>query len=81
MLGDDIVVTVIEVRSDGVRLGIEAPREVRVLRAEVLEAVQAANVAASAVDDDTVAQLRRLVPSNAAEPPEPLTRDPEPPIG
>ena len=33
MIGDDIVVTVIEVRGDGVRLWIDAPREVRVHRA------------------------------------------------
>jgi len=60
MIGDDIVVTVIEVRSDGVRLGIDAPREVRVHRAEVLEAVRAANVEAVAADDQTAAVLRRL---------------------
>jgi len=60
MIGDDIVVTVIEVRSDGVRLGIDAPREVRVHRAEVLEAVRAANVDAVAANDQTAALLRRL---------------------
>ncbi|MCC2307247.1 carbon storage regulator CsrA [Cellulomonas chengniuliangii] len=71
VIGDNIVVTVIEVRSDGVRLGIDAPRDVRVHRAEILEAVTAANVEASAaVDDDAaVAALRDLVhrprPSNA----------------
>jgi carbon storage regulator len=88
MIGDDIVVTVIEVRGDGVRLGIDAPREVRVHRAEVLEAVRAANLAASAVDDDAVAQLRLLVPpavvppvAPLVEPPESLTRDAGPPIG
>ncbi|NMM32318.1 MAG: carbon storage regulator CsrA [Cellulomonas sp.] len=80
MIGDDIVVTVIEVRGDGVRLGIDAPREVRVHRAEVLEAVRAANVAASAVDDDAVAQLRRLVPSTPQSP-ESLTHETGPPIG
>ncbi|MFI2753225.1 carbon storage regulator CsrA [Cellulomonas sp. P22] len=61
VIGDDIVLTVIEVRSDGVRLGIDAPRHVRVHRAEILDAVKAANVEASAVDDDAVAQLRELV--------------------
>ena len=61
VIGDDIVVTVIEVRSDGVRLGIDAPREVRVHRAEVLEAVRAANVDAVAADDRTAAALQRLV--------------------
>ncbi|RHA44636.1 carbon storage regulator CsrA [Cellulomonas rhizosphaerae] len=61
VIGDGIVVTVIEVRGDGVRLGIDAPRSVRVHRAEVLEAVTAANVDAAAADDDAVADLRRLV--------------------
>jgi carbon storage regulator len=80
LIGDDIVITVIEVRGDGVRLGIDAPREVRVHRAEVLEAVQAANLAASAVDDDAVAQFRLLVPPTV-EQPQSLTHDVEPPIG
>lgn len=67
VIGDDIVLTVIEVRSDGVRLGIDAPRHVRVHRAEILDAVKAANVEASAVDDEAVAQLRELVrPRTAA---------------
>jgi carbon storage regulator len=35
VIGDDIVVTVLEVRSDQVRIGIEAPREVSVHREEV----------------------------------------------
>ncbi len=35
MLGDAIVVTVVGVTGDRVRLGIEAPSDVRVLRAEL----------------------------------------------
>ncbi len=61
VIGDDIVVTVIEVRSDGVRLGIDAPRSVAVHRAEVLEAVTAANVAAATADDDDAESLRSLL--------------------
>jgi carbon storage regulator len=75
VIGDDVVVTVIEVRSDGVRLGIDAPREVRVHRAEVLEAVRAANVEAVAADDETVATLQRLVAPPARQVPEPATAD------
>lgn len=62
MIGDDVVVTVIEVRSDGVRLGIDAPRSVRVHRAEVYEAVRAENLGASGAADDAVTALRGLVP-------------------
>ncbi len=65
MIGDDVVVTVLEVRSDGVRLGIDAPRTVAVNRAEVLEAVQASNVEAATADDAAVDALRKLIPPRA----------------
>lgn len=62
VIGDDVVITVIEVRSDGVRLGIEAPRHVRVHRAEVLAAVGEANARAADADAATEQSLRGLVP-------------------
>lgn len=63
MIGDDIVITVIDVRSDGVRIGIDAPRSVRVNRAEVLEAVTQANQeAARSSDDAAIDTLRALRP-------------------
>ncbi len=40
MIGDDIVITVVEIRGDKVRLGIEAPKEVPVHREEVYLAMQ-----------------------------------------
>ncbi|WP_448631335.1 carbon storage regulator CsrA [Cellulomonas soli] len=74
VIGDGIVLTVIEVRGDGVRLGIDAPRDVRVHRAEVLEAVQAANAESAATDEAAAAAtadaLRRLVPPTAGLTPE-----------
>ncbi|MCH2201117.1 MAG: carbon storage regulator CsrA [Fuerstiella sp.] len=39
VINDDIVVTIVEVRGDKVRLGIEAPRDVPVHRREVLDAI------------------------------------------
>jgi len=40
MIGDDIVITVIEIRGDKVRLGINAPIEIPVHRQEVYEAIE-----------------------------------------
>lgn len=60
LIGDDIVITVIEVRSDGVRIGIDAPRSISVNRAEVIEAVTAANLEATAADEGAVEALLRL---------------------
>jgi carbon storage regulator len=64
IIGDDIVITVIDVRSDGVRIGIDAPKSVRVNRAEVLEAVKRANEEAARSGDDAAAveSLRALRP-------------------
>jgi carbon storage regulator len=43
MIGQDIVVTVLEVRGDQVRLGISAPQNVQVHREEVFAALLSAN--------------------------------------
>ena len=46
MIGDDIEVTVVDIRGDKVRLGITAPREVSVHRKEVYDAIRRENRAA-----------------------------------
>jgi carbon storage regulator len=52
VIGDGIVVSVVEVRGDQVKLGIEAPRSVKVYRQEVYLAIQEENrrAADSALD-------------------------------
>jgi len=43
IIGDNIVLTVVDIRGDKVRLGIDAPKEVPVHRQEVYEAIQREN--------------------------------------
>ena len=65
-IGDSIEVVVLEVSGEHVRLGIEAPREIRVLRHELLEALTAENRAASTPTNE--AALGPLLGSLRAKP-------------
>jgi carbon storage regulator len=61
VVGDDIVISVIEVRGDAVRLGITAPRSLSVHREEVWVELQKANAQAASPSDEAVgAALERL---------------------
>ena len=42
VIGDGIVITIVDIRGDKVRLGIEAPKEVPVHRQEVFDAIKKA---------------------------------------
>jgi carbon storage regulator len=57
VIGDDIVVSIVEVRGDAVRIGIQAPRSVSVHREEVWLELRRANEAAAGADDEAVAAL------------------------
>lgn len=48
IIGDDISISIIEVRGDQVKIGVEAPRSVKVFRKEVHDAIMAENKAAAA---------------------------------
>ena len=47
MIGDNICVSVIEIRGDQVRLGVDAPKTIKVYRQEVFDAIKAENKAAA----------------------------------
>ena len=56
IIGDNIVITVVDVRGDKVRLGIDAPTDIPVHRQEVYDAIQRERQAGGASE----------TPSNAA---------------
>jgi len=57
VIDENIVITVVEVRGDKVRLGIEAPREVPINRSEVHDAIriEQSAIEGSDADAETVA--------------------------
>ena len=43
VIGDDIVITIVEIRGERARIGIEAPAHISVHRKEVYDAIQLEN--------------------------------------
>jgi carbon storage regulator len=61
VVGDDVTITILEVRGDVVRVGIDAPRSVSVHRAELLEELAASNQESASPSDDAVANLSKAL--------------------
>ena len=61
MIGNDVIITVLEARGDVIRLGIQAPRDVQVHREEVFRELQAANREAASPTDDAVRQVTEML--------------------
>jgi carbon storage regulator len=67
MIGDDIEITVVDIRGDKVRLGINAPKSVPVHRKEVYEAIRRENQAAAQVQPGDVKDVvKDVVPKPQA---------------
>lgn len=61
VVGDDVTITVLEVRGDVVRVGIDAPRSVAVHRAELLRELAETNVESASPSDEAVASLSQQI--------------------
>lgn len=61
LINGNIAVSVLEIGSDWVKLAVEAPKDVKILRAELLEAAQANQEAAGELNAESVNALKNLV--------------------
>ncbi len=60
-IGDDIVITIVEVSKGSVRLGVSAPKQIAIHRHEVYEKIQEENLMASKGISNDVANAARLL--------------------
>ena len=68
MIGDDIQITIVDIRGDKVRIGINAPSHIAVHRREVYEAIQRENRLASKVQPDELKGADKTRPKADAKP-------------
>ncbi|MCX2727965.1 carbon storage regulator CsrA [Thermomicrobium sp. 4228-Ro] len=69
LIGQDIRLVVLGVEGERVKLGIEAPREVTVVRSELLEAVREANLQAARAPARVLERLQRALAGSPTERP------------
>ena len=60
-IGDDIVLSVLEINRGNVRLGIDAPKSVRVFRQEVYARIKEENLGSSQGTATQIAEASRLL--------------------
>lgn len=60
MIGENIVIEVMEVKGEQVRLGINAPRDVVIHREEIYEDIKRENKAAGALNKDMMEQIKQM---------------------
>lgn len=56
-IGDDIEIRIIEVKGDTVRIGIDAPKSVDILRGELVQSISETNTEALTIDADMFSKL------------------------
>ena len=66
MIGDKIKISVVDIKGEHVKLGILAPREVKVFRQEVYQAIQMENLAAAQTSTD-LPQIESMLPEKESK--------------
>ena len=67
LIGDDIEISIVEVRGDTVRIGINAPRNITILRQELMAEVAKTNIEAVSTVRDAEGILKSLLSGKLKE--------------
>ncbi len=61
VIGDDIMIKVVEIGKNSIRIGIDAPREISVLRQEIFESIQRENILSSKGEKIDITKAAKLI--------------------
>ena len=67
VIGDNIIVKVVETGKNSIRIGIDAPKEITVLRQEVFESIQKENILSSKGQKSDIAKAAQLFGSKESK--------------
>ena len=67
VIGENIVVKVVETGKNSIRIGIDAPKEITVLRQEVYESIQKENILSSKGQKSDIAKAAQLFGSKESK--------------
>ena len=60
VIGNDIEITILEVKGEQVKVGIKAPQSVAISRKELFEQIQESNREASKISEDVMKNLNKI---------------------
>ncbi|ABI67548.1 carbon storage regulator CsrA [Syntrophomonas wolfei] len=60
LIGDDIEITIVDIQGDYIRMGIQAPREVSIVRKEIKEQIREENIKAAEKPEGLPALLEEM---------------------
>ncbi len=62
-LGDDITITIVEIKGGSLRIGIDAPPELRIFRKELYEKIKKENLLSSVVQLEQLEEIKKKLRS------------------
>jgi carbon storage regulator len=68
-IGDDITITLVEIRGTQIKLGIEAPKHIEIHRQEVYERIREENLSSSDINDSDLSSAFDIYRSSGVDKP------------